>query len=258
MDKDGLIPMASRRLFPRTLQGEHPSLEQENSGTGLDAESGWSGSGILSMIDDRMLKRSIEVEYPLVFFENCPHSWNDLYEGIQNAKDVLEEGFDEYGELERRVLSRAGYVIVPTNRFGMNMRTGFRTVDANIQGFSKHAPNPGVVSREIERLLYDVSTLENGLQKGIYSHLHLIRIQPFPDGNKRIARLAERAYFGQEGLLAPLIVPDVRSEYLNALDDSIGRYRDGDEEYLKGFSEFVVSQMDQSKKHFRSVLDTEF
>ena len=47
------------------------------------------------------------------------------------------------------------------------------------------------ISQELNRILYEQDQLENPLEKAVFLHCNLARLQPFIDGNKRTARMVE-------------------------------------------------------------------
>lgn len=93
---------------------------------------------------------------------------------------------------------------------------GFRCRDVTMRytsytppGFEKVRPLiDGLISREIK-------TVQHPLEAGIFLHLRIAGIQPFYDGNKRVARLLQNRLLYEHRLPPATIVPAERESIMS-------------------------------------------
>jgi len=78
--------------------------------------------------------------------------------------------------------------------------------------------HPLKISQEIENLLFRYEE-EMNIEKIAKFHIEFEQIHPFADGNGRIGRLLMAFQFIQNDLIPPLILNEMRNEYLQSLQD---------------------------------------
>lgn len=96
----------------------------------------------------------------------------------------------------------------------------YRNVDISVRG-SNHTPPSHVKVYDRMKKYFDTLNDEHGdlFEKVAYSHLQLVKIHPFLDGNGRCARLVLALLLLQNGL-APVIIPFTdRDKYFQMLEE---------------------------------------
>jgi Fic family protein len=129
----------------------------------------------------------------------------------------------------------------------------YRNVAVRIAGSMSIFPNPLKVSEQMTNIFEWLSitktrNIEEILQASIQTHLKIVKIHPFSDGNGRIIRLFMNTILIQNGLPPINVLPTNRQKYLEALENStpetpiqfldfmLAQYSDNLDQYIQTFS----------------------
>ena len=61
--------------------------------------------------------------------------------------------------------------------------------------------SPMAIEEELDRIIEEQTRLSNQLERAVYLHCNIAKLQPFIDGNKRTARLAESIVLMNEDII---------------------------------------------------------
>ena len=61
--------------------------------------------------------------------------------------------------------------------------------------------SPMAIEEELDRIIEEQTRLSNPLERAVYLHCNIAKLQPFIDGNKRTARLAESIVLMNEDII---------------------------------------------------------
>ena len=61
--------------------------------------------------------------------------------------------------------------------------------------------SPMAIEEELDRIIEEQTQLSNPLERAVYLHCNIAKLQPFIDGNKRTARLAESVVLMNEDII---------------------------------------------------------
>ena len=61
--------------------------------------------------------------------------------------------------------------------------------------------SPMAIEEELDRIIEEQTRLSNPLERAVYLHCNIAKLQPFIDGNKRTARLAESVVLMNEDII---------------------------------------------------------
>ncbi|OGM98026.1 MAG: hypothetical protein A2817_02030 [Candidatus Yanofskybacteria bacterium RIFCSPHIGHO2_01_FULL_39_8b] len=118
----------------------------------------------------------------------------------------------------RMLLDLAGIIEEENDRF--------RSVRATL-GFAEYCPpNPLKIGTLLDETFETMNSIRHPVEAAIYLHLRIAGIQPFNDGNKRVARLLQNRYLYEKRLPPPSIAPSERGHYLDLLEHALSGYRD--------------------------------
>src|SRR3989338_3243338 len=123
--------------------------------------------------------------------------------------------------------------------------TGYRRGTVSL-GLGKYVPpNPLRVSYYIEGTIEYLKTRRglHLLEAATYLHLRIVGIQPFNDGNKRVARLLQNKVLLDGELPIVLISPGEREIYTDLLEDGLADFRDEKIEGVRKFGNFIASKV---------------
>lgn len=104
------------------------------------------------------------------------------------------------------------------------------------------APHYEDIPRQMNQVLYNISEFNNeltNLEKSIYAHFHIARIQPFKDGNKRTARMVQDAILMKANLPPGVIPLKMHQEYRDLLHEARKGHEDLEEIHPK-ITEFYL------------------
>lgn len=82
------------------------------------------------------------------------------------------------------------------------------------------------ISQELNRILFEQDQFENSLEKAVFLHCNLARLQPFIDGNKRTARMVESIVLMNADIIPVYSSRD--SDILNYRKSLVHFYETGD------------------------------
>ena len=98
----------------------------------------------------------------------------------------------------------------------------YRNVKARLKNTNIVVPGPHKIQDEMDKIIFELNYSTNHpLEKAILAHLHLIRVQPFSDGNKRTARMVQNAILKCNGMPPIRIGRAEGSFYKNLLLEAI-------------------------------------
>lgn len=135
---------------------------------------------------------------------------SDAYDEIYNLSK--KKGFTEQDVLK---LHHLFYHRINENEAGKYRKTG-----VIITGTDYIPPSPGKVPSYMKKFVAGLSKARKELHSVEFSantHLELVNIHPFVDGNGRVARLLMNLVLLQEGYPITIIPPVVRADYISAL-----------------------------------------
>jgi Fic family protein len=120
----------------------------------------------------------------------------------------------------------------------------YRNVAVRIAGSNSIFPNPLKVSDLMSEVFIwlkkqSLESLENILKTSILTHLKIVKIHPFTDGNGRTTRLFMNTILMQNQLPPIDILPKNRKEYLQSLEEST-------ETETSKFMDFCLSEYEQN------------
>jgi Fic family protein len=120
----------------------------------------------------------------------------------------------------------------------------YRNVAVRISGSMTISPNPLKVSDQMSKTIawltsQNTDSPQNILNTAILTHLKLVKIHPFTDGNGRTVRLFMNTVLMQNGLPPIDILPINRQKYLEALENST-------DDNPSQFLDFMLWQYDQN------------
>lgn len=148
--------------------------------------------------------------------------------------------------------------------YGEKGKMDYRTSGTNISGASTTPPYPEKVRIfEMPQFVIDLkkqfdsnklsSDVVHRLETAIYSHLHLVRIHPFVDGNGRTSRLLQDIILNHYGIPIPIIEPGERATYYRCLDRAVydwkereGLGKHGASEGERDFYTFIAGKINSS------------
>ena len=94
------------------------------------------------------------------------------------------------------------YFIKSGNKEVIDKRFLIRKRAVRIAG-SDYEPlaSPMAIEEELDRIIEEQTQLSNPLERAVYLHCNIAKLQPFIDGNKRTARLAESVVLMNEDII---------------------------------------------------------
>ena len=209
------------------------------------------------MLQSNALRHSVEMEVDS--HQGNGHKRKAVKEALrrtQQAWEYLKETINSEGGFGEANLIRAARMIIPNQRF--DPHTQYRSESVTIRDATYAPPPPNYdpslsdepwnipVPTQMQTMMSENSTLETDFERAIYTHFHIARIHPFPDGNGRLARLTQNAYL-HHGMLFPVMIPTRdKNLYASILDDGVKLFYDGDSRYLKSFSQYIAGKMKES------------
>jgi Fic family protein len=170
----------------------------------------------LSFLRDEAHRNSIEVA--LLGSKEREPDTKEYQERLRKVYDARNFLYSNGISLSN--LSTLGKIIEPEkNAVGL-----FRLTDVTFCEGSESIP-PLEIYSKMEDLIYRLTSLEDRhtILKAADAHLSLIQIQPFSDGNKRVARILQNFCLEQDGF-PPIIIPQEEGDLYkrirnNALQD---------------------------------------
>jgi|TARA_Y100000310_G_C20684765_1_gene818231 Fic family protein len=208
---------------------------------------------------------SYKIEYPCL---NIPFSVprnrckEDIKKGIKNLEEAFNWGRKNFDpkNFNEEFIRKIAKIITPDIYPGDFAE--YRDTGTTISGASTTPPYPYKV-KEIEipgfmKYLRDQlkkERLVDRINLAIYSHLHLVRIHPFIDGNGRTSRTIQNIILDHYKLPLPIIEAGERNTYYELLDKAIldwkhkensGEINKGATEGEHGFYNFMAGKINVS------------
>jgi Fic family protein len=116
---------------------------------------------------------------------------------------------------------------------------GYRTSPVHLQ-LDYTAPNYVKIPDLIERLVRDLNEGDlHTVEKAAMAHLNVAAIQPFADGNKRVARILQNRILVEDDFLPVVLPVGERTVYIDLLEDAMIGVRDGDLKKQRGFYDYI-------------------
>ncbi|MCA9478164.1 MAG: Fic family protein [Nanoarchaeota archaeon] len=207
-----------------------------------------SNNKIRHMLTNIAISHSILIEYPehkTTHYKNEIRSLKrDATRNLQQAWTETKNELSNTHEVTPQLITKILKTVEPWQT--LHPIEGVRSYDAELQNINYHPPSPTKILGEIHSMIQETRKLDTPLEKAIYTHFHIARIQPGEDGNKRTARLIQNAYLCSSNLLPIIINSKLRSAYLDAFEESIEAYYNHDNIYLEPFSTFLLNRLDDS------------
>lgn len=163
------------------------------------------------------------------------------------------EGADFIDNLDIDLLKQLNGIILPG--FGGNSRNeidmglpgkGFE-VTLNYKGY--RVPKAKDVPQKLANALSRIREIYhnvNPINSAIASHLELAAVQPFPDGNKRVARLIQDKILSDGGLPPSVINAGEAGFYRNLLGKTLLAYSGGNKDGMREFYDYCASKVNNS------------
>jgi len=174
---------------------------------------------------------SFRIEYPnLKVPHNVPKGNGRKFvkEGIKNIKDAFDWGRRNFNPkiFDENFIRELAVRITPEIHLGENAE--YRNTGTRITGASVTPPDPYKVKElEMPRFVESVKkqlrneNIINTIGASIYSHLHLVRIHPFEDGNGRTSRILQDIILDHYKIPVPVIEAGERNTYYAVLDKAV-------------------------------------
>lgn len=156
---------------------------------------------------------------------------------LSRGFDYLKKNFPNLVEsFEAEDLIKLGEIVDPNNN-------GFRTVRVSLNLPNYTPPNPIKVPELTDKLFGDVQADDlHPIERAALFHLGIAAIQPFLDGNKRIARLLQNKVLDEQELPPASIPLGERQFYIGLLERSMRAYREGDVIHQGPFLNYIAAK----------------
>lgn len=180
----------------------------------------------------------------------------EIYEARNHAQawDFIQENLldiDTQELKENDFLKILAFILRDIDDFNAGK---YRNLPVRISGSNNIFPNPIKIPDLIQDIFYKIQNTKiaekfEAIEFAINTHLELVKIHPFTDGNGRTTRLFMNTILMQNGLPPIDIGPENRVKYLESLENSspndnpkftnfcLTQYNQNLDEYLKTFTE---------------------
>lgn len=130
---------------------------------------------------------------------------------INHAQEFLAQY-----DLSMYSLSRLGHIIEPEK----NPNGGLRNLEVAFGSF--YGTNPAIITYQVKDLLDYLSNSDaHPVIRAAQSHIELVRIHPYLDGNGRSARLLQNFCLQQRNYPPAIIPSDSKKEYIHLLENTL-------------------------------------
>ncbi len=144
---------------------------------------------------------------------------SETREHLFDAWNYAKRHFEGYVDFS--FLLTLGQMIEPEKNPG-----GFRRTQA-LWGRDMVMTSPDKIERDLGVALRRINQSSiHPVERGVLYHLHIARVQPFNDGNKRLARLIQNALLEYEGYGATIIPVQERETYMKRIVTAVHGYRE--------------------------------
>lgn len=152
---------------------------------------------------------------------------------FRDGLEAINEGFiraTAFNVEPRYFIENEEFTFDPES--GLYLANFRKTGDSVRAGNSGYTPPYGEkIPLEIQRFMQKLSWLlsndkiEHAIEGAFFSHLHLVRIHPFGDGNGRTSRTLQNAILKRKGLPPPIIYSGERQDYYHHLEKAMLAWR---------------------------------
>lgn len=184
-------------------------------------------SHIKSVIEKNAQIHSYKMEYPdLQVPYSVPKAKREIKEGAENIRDAFRWGRKNFNlnNIDEEFIKQIAWRITPELYSGKtaeyretNVRLG--SVTPPYPAKVKDKEMPGFIESLKEQ--FKCEDLINKIESAIYSHLHLVRIHPFWDGNGRTSRVLQDLILDYHNIPLPIIEAGERNTYYQCLDKAV-------------------------------------
>lgn len=163
---------------------------------------------------------------------------------VSQLRYIFHDGNREV--IDERLLLRIHRLItaelVPTEESGKIRERGVR-----ISGTEYTPPKSSVeIRHQLAELFHLQETIENPIERAIFLHCHIAKLQPFIDGNKRTSRMVESIVLINDGIIPIYSTRD--SDILDYRQALVNFYESGD------YSEYVEYLLLKQEQRIESIL----
>ncbi|MBI4152470.1 Fic family protein [Candidatus Woesearchaeota archaeon] len=169
------------------------------------------------------------------------------------GKSVMNKawnGLCEYSPLLQNINPR---VVIDTASQIDHCNLVYRNARVSLCMPSYTPPNHLKVSELMDGLFWELKSIDDPIEASFYFHLRLAGIQPFIDGNKRVARIIQNRILYENQLPPPTIMPADRDEYITLLENALVGFNDHDLKPVREFYGFLGSRV---QRHLDEALYT--
>lgn len=153
--------------------------------------------------------------------------------------------------LNGEVLVNLSKIVCPED----NPQAGYRLCRVSL-GLDYTPPNPIRVPDRIIAAFAELNAIHmHPVEKAVKAHLYIAGIQPFQNGNKRIARLVQDKILHSAGLPPAMIQPGERKIYIDLLERGLLGWRDDKPLMQKDFFNYVAGKVNSSLDEIIGDLD---
>lgn len=180
----------------------------------------------------------------------APKNNEERRKAIAQAKEGIANLSDAWTYIRNVATPLDGGVLLETARLvepKINSQ-GFRSSGFTFLKRMRYVPpNPLKVSSMLEKALQD---LKNGdlhpVEQAALTHLYLTGIQPFNEGNKRVARLAQNKLLLDVGLPVAVIPVGERAVYYDLLEQGLLAWQSGNLKDQRPFLDYVGGKVNSA------------
>ncbi len=163
-------------------------------------------------------------------------------QGIERLKDAWKYLRRIDDPLNHLCLVHLSKLVTPEENFQVAYREGRVSL-----GLQFTPPNPLRVKERLEEAFAELrAEYMHPVEKAVKAHLYLAGIQPFNNGNKRIARLIQDKILHNSGLPPAVIHPGERKTYIDFLENGLVGWRDSKPILQKGFFDYVAGKVNMA------------
>jgi len=152
---------------------------------------------------------------------------------------------DCVGSLDISLLEKLNGLIEPRKGGRVRLSTLFRSGDVTLNILGYTPPSPERIAEKLKALIGQVREMytQEPLEAAIMAHLGIACIQPFPEGNKRCARLVQDKILWDAGMPPAVIQAGEGTYYFGLLSQTAPAYRDEKTEGMREFFDYCASKV---------------
>jgi len=143
------------------------------------------------------------------------------------------------------LLERLNGLIEPRKGGRVRLSTLFESGDVTLNVPQYTPPSPERIAEKLNALIKQVREkyTQEPLEAAIMAHLGIACIQPFPEGNKRCARLVQDKILWDAGMPPAIIQAGEGTYYFGLLSQTASAYRDEKIEGMREFFDYCASKV---------------